>query len=377
MAHPRSCPGRQGGAGARSARATPAHQPRQGYRALSHPERSEDLTATPRTSFPATFSTAPHDRCFPPVSSPVLTGRGVPRFRIQPTRRHPVRLAAQCKLGWYPAAPEAIAELVKHLRVRPPDPDKTSQIVATSSTPVPARAGPSTRSPRPGRRARADLRHRARRPIARTRPGPILRGATSSARPASSAVQITGLSRSASPTSIPRSTTSSVAADARSRRSPSGPPGSSCQGASSCWSARSRPSPATARSVEFLDAHYEDVGVYKFPDGPPALQRDRRHRPQADARPSPRTPSTSTGHSTRWTHLGSIAATATCDHLPALGQPQPVSWMSGQPEPRTRARVADVGDPRAVQADTFQEDGVHRRRAGRGPRRQPAQSAAP
>ena len=35
-----------------------------------------------------------------------------------------MRLAAQCKLGWYPAAPEAIAELVKHLHLKPPDPDK-------------------------------------------------------------------------------------------------------------------------------------------------------------------------------------------------------------------------------------------------------------
>ena len=35
-----------------------------------------------------------------------------------------MRLVAQAKLGWYPAAPEAIAELVKHVRVKPPDPDK-------------------------------------------------------------------------------------------------------------------------------------------------------------------------------------------------------------------------------------------------------------
>lgn len=35
-----------------------------------------------------------------------------------------MRLAAQARLGFYPAAPQVIAELVKHLRVRPPDPDK-------------------------------------------------------------------------------------------------------------------------------------------------------------------------------------------------------------------------------------------------------------
>ena len=35
-----------------------------------------------------------------------------------------MRLAAQCKLGFYPAAPQVIAGLIPHLRVRPPDPER-------------------------------------------------------------------------------------------------------------------------------------------------------------------------------------------------------------------------------------------------------------
>src|SRR5208337_4035970 len=35
-----------------------------------------------------------------------------------------MRLAGQQRLGFYPAHPQAIAELVKHLRCKPPDPAK-------------------------------------------------------------------------------------------------------------------------------------------------------------------------------------------------------------------------------------------------------------
>ena len=40
-----------------------------------------------------------------------------------------VRLAGQAKLGYFPAAPNAVAELVKHLRARPPDPENKSNEV--------------------------------------------------------------------------------------------------------------------------------------------------------------------------------------------------------------------------------------------------------
>ena len=35
-----------------------------------------------------------------------------------------MRLAAQAKCGFYPAHPTAIRELAKHLKCRPPDPNK-------------------------------------------------------------------------------------------------------------------------------------------------------------------------------------------------------------------------------------------------------------
>ena len=40
-----------------------------------------------------------------------------------------MRMIAQVRLGYFPAPPEAMAELLKHLRVRPPDPEKKSDTV--------------------------------------------------------------------------------------------------------------------------------------------------------------------------------------------------------------------------------------------------------
>ena len=117
--------------------------------------------------------------------------------------------------------------------------------------------------------------------------------------------------------------------------------------------------------VEFLDSHYHNLAVYKFPDGndPDTGKPVRGYREIVvigEKRMAPVPKDTLRDHGTLHKMQMQWSGYITIESLPALGQTQPKYSQRRSAELRPGGVPADLGDPALVEAAHLQEDGVHR-----------------
>jgi Uncharacterised methyltransferase family (DUF6094) len=263
-----------------------------------------------------------------------------------------VRLAAQAKLGWYPAAPEAIAELVKHLHVRPPDPDKRLDPVhildpcAGEGRAIQQLA--DALGVDPGHIYAIEL-DAGRAESARSNlPGSHVLGPASFL-----GVQVSGQSFGLAYVNPPfddelgggRREEQAFAERATRLLVPRG------------VLVLVGPLKALAGNrpfFTFLDAHYDELGVYKFPDGHRpyneivVIGRKRREAIPADA-------VYQHGNLHRLGLTWDSGGGYLMGHLPALGQLQPVSWRNGHPSPDREPALRTWEVPRTARPGTFKK----------------------
>lgn len=264
-----------------------------------------------------------------------------------------MRLAGQCKLGFYPAAPEAIAELVKHLRVRPPDPEKPLE----SAHAIDPCCGEGLAIAQIVDALRIEPEHayaveldaerveRARL----TLPGGNVLGPASFL-----GVQITGQSFGLAYVNSPfddelgggRREEQAFAERATRLLVSKGILVLVC------------PLKALSGNREFcgfLDAHFEEVCVYKFPDGHRpyneivVIGRKRRETIPLDAL------SKHGGLHRIGLNWGGFAANRGMNSLTSLGESQPVSWRDGYPSPELEPSVRTWEIPRCGKPGTFKK----------------------
>jgi hypothetical protein len=263
-----------------------------------------------------------------------------------------VRLVAQAKLGWYPAAPEAIAELGKHLRVRPPDPDKPLGCVPI----LDPCAGEGRAIQQIAHALGVDPEHiyaieldAGRAAIARSNlPNGNVLGPASFL-----GVQVSGQSFGLAYVNPPfddelgggRREEQAFAERATRLLVPKGILVLVC------------PLRALAGNrpfCTFLDAHYDELCVYKFPDGHRpyneivVIGRKRREAIPADA----------IYQHGRLPKLGLTWDSGSgylMGHLPALGQLQPESWRSGHPSSEREPVLRTWDVPRTARPGTFKK----------------------
>jgi hypothetical protein len=263
-----------------------------------------------------------------------------------------VRLAAQAKLGWYPAAQEAIAELVKHLRVRPPDPDKTLADVPIldpcAGEGQAIRQIANALGVDPGYIYAIEL-DAGRAEVSRANlPGGNVLGPASFL-----GVQVSGQSFGLAYVNPPfddelgggRREEQAFAERATRLLVPRGILVLVC------------PLKALAGNrpfCTFLDAHYDELCVYKFPDGHRpyneivVIGRKRREAIPADA----------IYQHGRLHKLGltwDSGGGYLIGHLPALGQLQPESWRNGHPSSEREPVLRTWDIPRTTRPTTFKK----------------------
>ena len=264
-----------------------------------------------------------------------------------------MRLAAQCKLGFYPAAPQVIDALVKHLRVRPPDPEKPlesphvidpccgegsalAQIVETLGI-----------GPQNAYAVELDA-WRAERAKLTLTGGHVLGPASFPG------VQITGQSFGLAYVNPPfddelgggKREEQAFAERAARLLVPKGILVLVC------------PLSALSGNRElcgFFDAHFDEVCVYKFPDG---------HRPYNEVVVIGRKRRETIPLDALYKHgclhrmgltRGGFVAHGGMDRLPALGACRPVSWREGEPSPELEPVVRTWEVPRSGKPNTFKK----------------------
>ena len=117
--------------------------------------------------------------------------------------------------------------------------------------------------------------------------------------------------------------------------------------------------------VQYIDANFEDVAVYKFPDGDdPDTEKALRNyneivvigKKRGSAIPLDAIERVGALHAMQMQWRGYI----TTESLPALGQMLPKHYTSGRPSYEHDEFLADLGDPALMEAAHVQEDDVHR-----------------
>ena len=264
-----------------------------------------------------------------------------------------MRLAAQCKLGFYPAAPQVIAGLIEHLRVRPPDPEKPldlphvidpccgeglaiAQIVEALDIKPPHSYAVELDA---GRAERAKL---------------VLAGGNVLGPASFLGVQITGQSFGLAYVNPPFD--DELGGGKREEQA-------FAERATRLLASKGIlvlvcPLNALSGNREFcgfLDAHFDEIAVYKFPDGRRpyneivVIGRKRRESIPLDA---------------LYKHgclhrmgltWGGFVAHGGMDRLPALGECQPVSWREGDPSPELESVVRTWEIPRSGKPNTFKK----------------------
>ena len=177
------------------------------------------------------------------------------------------RLASILKQGFYPAPPEAIAGILRHLKIPDPPPDQKFKPKDVNILDPCSRRSKGPRATRRGPWCFTGPRFRGR---AERQPGCQDRRGLSR-RAAARPVQLRGDPDHAAIvlawcTSIRRSTTSSVEAGAKRSSSFVRPSISWCPAASWSRSARSIRSSEQTRMCELLDTWFEQLELYLFPD---------------------------------------------------------------------------------------------------------------
>lgn len=270
-----------------------------------------------------------------------------------------MRLAAQCKLGFYPAAPQVIAGLLPHLRVRPPDPerplDSTHVIDPCCGEGLAIAQIVDVLGINPAHSYAVELdAGRAERAKLTLKGGNVLGPASFLG------VQITGQSFGLAYVNPPfddelgggKREEQAFAERATRLLVPKGILVLVC------------PLSALAGNREFcgfLDAHFDDICVYKFPDGYRpyheivVIGRKRRETIPLDALYK------HGGLHRMGLTWGSFVAQRGTDRLPALGACQPVSWREGSPstelEPLVRTwEIPPSGKPNTFKKTAFTED---------------------
>ena len=109
--------------------------------------------------------------------------------------------------------------------------------------------------------------------------------------------------------------------------------------------------------VEFVDSAFEDIQVYRFPDG---------HRPYNEIAVFGRKRKTELPldaiqkhgelHQRDWQWRGYVRI----EELPQLGELQPKYWTNGKPSYEREEEPARMGDSARLEATHVQEDDVHR-----------------
>jgi predicted RNA methylase len=264
-----------------------------------------------------------------------------------------LRLAAQAKLGWYPAAPEAVAELIKHLRVRPPDPDKTLD-TANIIDPC-AGEGRAIRqiaealAVEPGHTYAVELDARRAEAARANLSGCIVLGPASFL-----GVQITAQSFGLAYVNPPfddemgggRREEQAFVERATRLLVPRGVLVMVC------------PLKALAGNREFcgfLDAHYDEVCVYKFPDG---------HRPYNEIVVIGKKRRETIPSDAVYRHgclqrmgltWGGFATNGGMDRLPSLGDRQPLTWQNGYSSTELEPSIRTWEIPPSWKPSTFKK----------------------
>jgi predicted RNA methylase len=259
-----------------------------------------------------------------------------------------MRLAAQAKLGWYPAAPEAIAALVPHLHVRAPDSDP-GHILDPCAGEGRAIGQIGNALGVPPQQIYAVELDAGRASLAKANlPGGNVLGPASFL-----GVQVSGQSFGLAYVNPPfddelgvgRREEQAFTERATRLLVPKGILVLVC------------PLKALAGNRAFchvLDAHYDAIAVYKFPEGHRpyneivVIGRKRREAIPADAiyehGQLPRLGLT-------WDNGGN----ALMGHLPVLGELQPVSWRHGHPSPERETSLRTWAIPPSDRPSTFKK----------------------
>jgi hypothetical protein len=263
-----------------------------------------------------------------------------------------MRLAGQARLGYYPAAPEAITELVKHLRVRTADPEKGQKALIIDPCCGEGRAIDQLRE---ALGVEAEQTYVIELDAGRTERARLLLQGANVLGPASFlGVQISAQSfglayvNSLFDDEIGGGRREEQAFAERATRLlvPRGilvlvcPIGALCGNREFC---------------SFLDASYDDVGVYKFPDG---------HRPYNEIVVIGRKRRETIPSDAVYRHGGlhrmgfnwlSYAPNSGIDRLPALGTPQPASWTDGRPSVEREPGLRTWEVPPSNRPSTFKK----------------------
>ena len=264
-----------------------------------------------------------------------------------------MRLAAQARLGFYPAAPQVIAELVKHLRVRPPDPEKplcSPQVIdpccgeGSALVQIVEALGIE---PQHTYAVELDA-ERAERAKLAIHGGNVLGPASFLG------VQITSQSFGLAYVNPPfddelgggRREEQAFAERATRLLMSRGILVLVCPIKSLC---------GNREFCGFLDAHFDEVSVYKFPDGHRhyneivVIGRKRRETIPLDALYKH-----GCLHRMSLTWSGFVA-NGGMNKLASLGECQPVSWREGYPSPELEPSVRTWEIPRCSRPSTFKK----------------------
>jgi hypothetical protein len=250
-----------------------------------------------------------------------------------------MRLAAQARLGFYPAAPAAIAELLKHLRVVPPDPARKND--ATNVIDPCCGEGTAIHQIATGLGVADEYVHTVELDLARSDAAKALMPKHRHLGPASFlGSMITGHSMGLAYVNPPfddelgggRREEQSFAQAATRLLVPRGVLALVCP---------LRALVGNRNFCAFLDANFDESALYKFPDVCRPyneivfLGKKRRQELPVDAAQKAGPLHQMMAH---WSGY------VTIDGLPALGQPQPTSWHNGRPgyEREPGLRVWDI-----------------------------------
>ena len=264
-----------------------------------------------------------------------------------------MRLAAQARLGYYPAAPHVIAELVKHLRSRPPDPEKPLE----SPNVIDPCCGEGLAIAQIVESLGVEPQHsyaveldagRAERAKLALHGGNVLGPASFLG------VQITGQSFGLAYVNPPfddelgggKREEQAFAERATRLLVSRGVLALVCPIKTLC---------GNREFCGFLDAHFDEIGVYKFPDG---------HRPYNEIVVIGRKRRETIPLDALYKHgclhrmgltWGGFVANGGMNKLPSLGECQPVSWREGYPSPELESSVRTWEIPRGARPSTFKK----------------------